>query len=219
VSKITVALSVVIIVLLLTITSIGFIGVTNTNELQTRYDKLESDFQGLTTNYNNLQSQYQHLSETQTADQNSQINNLQSRVNSLNGEISSLQTQLANATALISKLQGPTGILPTYMDLSYNGPVMSGGYYFLQLTVKNTGTLPITQIYVTINSQQVTIPFNYLDSVVSSSSPLPSYQTATGSKNVTPPINNAGTYPLVIQALTNNGTIYTYQTTIKTNNA
>ena len=56
--------------------------------------------------------------------------------------------------------------------------------------------------------------FTYLDTTVSPTSPLPPYQTATGISDVTPPINHPDTYPLVIQAVANNGTIYTYQTTI-----
>ena len=121
---------------------------------------------------------------------------------------------MANASSLIAQLQGPTGILPTYSDLSYVGPVGSGGAYWLQLSLKNTGSIPITQIFVTINAVQVSIPFTYLGSTVSTSNPLPAYQTASGKLNVTPPINNIGTYPLVIQASATNGTVYSYQTTI-----
>jgi hypothetical protein len=84
----------------------------------------------------------------------------------------------------------------------------------LQLSLKNTGPVPITQIFITLNSVQIPMTFNYLNSTVSTSTPLPAFQTANGGLNVTPPINGVGTYPLVIQALATNGTIYTYQITI-----
>ena len=100
------------------------------------------------------------------------------------------------------------------MDLSYVGQYSSGGSYFLTLALKNTGSTPITQILVNINAQQIPLTFKYLDKAVNSETPLPAYQTATGYQDVTPPINNAGTYPLIIQALASNGTVYSYQTTI-----
>ena len=124
-----------------------------------------------------------------------------------------LQSQLLNATALIAQLQGPTGILPVYMDLANVGP-LNGGAYFLQLSLKNTGTVPITQVFVTLDSVQITMTFTYLNTTISADTPLPSYQTATGRQNVSPPIMGVGTYPLIIQAIATNGTIYTYQTTI-----
>jgi hypothetical protein len=99
--------------------------------------------------------------------------------------------------------------------LDWEGPVNSATYW-LQLSLKNTGSAPINQIFVTLNSAQINMTFTYLDSMVSTSNPLPSYQTCTGKADVTPPISNVGTYPLVVQAVTSNGTIYTYQTTIKT---
>lgn len=246
-----------IIALVLVTVTIGFVGYSNTNTLQTNYDKLEVDFQSLNSsyvqllsNYNSLSSQFDargnsitdmqsqvsslnqaiqslntQLSTAQStvqsqsstiSSQASQISSLQNQVASLNGNIASLQSQLANATTLVAQLRGPTGILPTYSDLSYIGPVYSGGAYWLQLTLKNTGPIPITQIFVTINSVQIAMPFTYLNAAVSASNPLPAYETCTGRMNVTPPINNAGTYPLVIQALASNSTIYTYQTTITT---
>jgi hypothetical protein len=100
------------------------------------------------------------------------------------------------------------------MDLGYVGPQYSGGAYFLQLSLKNTGTVPITQIFVTLYSTQIPMAFTYLNTTVSAGAPLPSYQTATGIQNVGQTINSIGTYPLIIQALATNGTIYTYQTTI-----
>jgi hypothetical protein len=100
------------------------------------------------------------------------------------------------------------------MDLGYVGPQYSGGAYFLQLSLKNTGTIPITQIFVTLYSTRIQIDFTYLNTTVSADTPLPSYQTAAGIQNVSPPITSVGTYPLIIQALATNGTIYTYETTI-----
>jgi hypothetical protein len=121
-----------------------------------------------------------------------------------------------NATALIAQLQGPTGILPTYMDLDWEGEnIYSGGAYYLQLTLKNTGNMPITQIVVTLKSTPITMTFTYLNNTVSAYAPLPSYQTAIGRQDVTSTVNSAQmTVPLVIQAIASNGTIYTYQTTI-----
>ena len=119
-----------------------------------------------------------------------------------------------SATDLIAQLQGPTGILPTFMDLGWVGQDLNNGNYFLQLSLKNTGTVPITQIYVTINSVQIPMTFTYLNTTVNVASPLPSYQTAIGLQDVTPPVLHTDTFPLLIQAIANNGTIYTYQTTI-----
>lgn len=267
----TLVFGTVIIVLLLVTVSTGLMGYSNTNTLQAKYDKLETDYQSLNSTYIQLQAVYASLNSTyiqlqsaydnsvsqigvkassisqlesqvsslnqqvaslnqqlaasqntvqsQTAtvtSQASQMSSLQSQITTLNNNIASLQSQLSNATALIVQLQGPTGILPTYMDLHYVAPTGSPSYYFLQLSLKNTGPIPVTQIFVTINSQKLTMPFTYLDSTVSASTPLPAYQTATGNKDVTPPVNWAGTYPIVIQAVANNGTIYTYQTTIST---
>ena len=155
---------------------------------------------------------------SQITDINSQIDILQaskiSDISELQIQIADLQSQLLSATALIAQLQGPTGILPTYMDLGWVGQDLNNGNYFLQLSLKNTGTVPITQIYVTINSVQIPMTFTYLNTTVNVASPLPSYQTAIGLQDATPPVLHTDTYPLVIQAIANNGTIYTYQTTI-----
>lgn len=171
------------------------------SQLQVNYHQLQSNYDRLQANYNDLQSNHAVLQ--------SNYNSLQSQVASLQSQIESLQSQLMNATALIAQLQGPTGILPTYMDLGYFGSA-----YYVQLSLKNTGTAPITQIFVTLNSAQIGMTFTYLNATVSPETPLPPYQTTTERENVTPTINQPGTYSLVIQALANNGSIYTYQTTI-----
>ncbi|HUK84751.1 MAG TPA: hypothetical protein VLU95_02705 [Candidatus Acidoferrum sp.] len=62
----------------------------------------------------------------------------------------------------------------------------------------------------------LSLPFTYLNTTVGTNAPLPPYQTATASVDASPPVNNAGTYAFIIQGLANNGTIYTYQTTITT---
>lgn len=221
VGKVTLIFSVIILILVISIAGIGIVmsGEINTlqnqvDSLQTEKNQLETDINQLQTSNSQLQTSYDNL-QTRFNQLNSQYQQLQAgSSSSQNSIISSLQTQLAEATTLLAELQGPTGILPTYSDLSYVGPVGSGGAYWLQLSLKNTGSVPIKQIIVTIYSVQVNIPFTYLDSTVSASNPLPPYQTCTGKLNVTPPINNAGTYPLVIQAIATNSTIYTYQTTI-----
>jgi uncharacterized phage infection (PIP) family protein YhgE len=179
---------------------------SNNSQLQSNYNSLQSQLTSINSQFTSLNSQYQQLQSTYNQSQ-TQITNLQS-------QIVSLQSQLSNATELIAQLQGPTGILPTYMDLHYVAPTGQPSYYFLQLSLKNTGNVPITQIFVTINSVQVSMPFTYLNSTISTTTPLPAYQTTNGGLNVTPPINNVGTYPLVIQAVATNSTIYTYQTTI-----
>jgi cell division protein FtsL len=196
----------VIVVLLVAMIALGFVMSNTINSLQTEKTSLQSQITSLQSNNSQLQSNYNSLQ--------SQFTSLQSNYNLSQTQIASLQSQLSNATALIAQLQGPTGILPTYMDLGYVGPYPSGGAYFLQLSLKNTGTVPITQIFVTLNSVQITMTFTYLNTTVSAGAPLPSYQTTTGSQNVTPPISGTGTYPLIIQALATDGTIYTYQTTI-----
>jgi hypothetical protein len=178
----------------------------NDSLLRNNYTSLQSLFVSLQSNYGQLQSNYDSLQSSYNLSQ-TQIANLQ-------GQIASLQSQLSNATTLIAELQGPTGILPTYMDLGYIGPQYSGGAYYLQLSLKNTGTIPITQIFVTLYSTQIQMALTYLNTTVSVDAPLPPYQTATGIQNVSPPISSPGTYPLIIQALATNGTIYTYQTTI-----
>ena len=101
------------------------------------------------------------------------------------------------------------------MDLGWVGQDLNNGNYYLQLWLKNTGTVPITQIYVTLNSVQIAMTFTYLNTIVNADSPLSSYQTAIGVQDVTPPISHPDEpYPILIQAITTNGSIYTYQTTI-----
>ena len=162
----------------------------------------------------------------QISNLNSQLANLQTQIDTLESsgsskeitlrsQISSLQSQLLDATALIAELRGPTGILPTYMDLGWVGPDYNNGNYFLQLSLKNTGAVPITQIFVTIDSVQLGMIFIYLNNTVNAVTPLPPYETATGIQDATPPAGHIDeTYPLLIQAIAANGTIYTYQTTI-----
>jgi hypothetical protein len=207
-----VAVAVGIICVILGVGSVGAIAYYTITSLNSQVTNLQSQLAGVQSQHNSLQSQYTSLQ--------SQYNSLQStydlsqtQIASLQGQIASLQSQLLNATALIAQLHGPTGILPTYMDLGYGGPGSSSAY-FLQLSLKNTETVPITQIFVTLYSTQIPMAFTYLNATVSPDEPLPSYQTATGIQNVTPTINWPGTYPLTIQALATNGTIYTYQTTI-----
>jgi hypothetical protein len=170
---------------------------------QLQVDSKDAQISNLTSDIENLQSQIEILESSGSEE-----------IIELQSQITNLQEQLLNATALIAQLRGPTGILPTYMDLGWEGQDLNHGNYFLQLSLKNTETLPITQIYVSLESVQIPMVFTYLNTTVNGDSPLPSYQTATGIQDVTPPIGNPGTYSLVIQAITNNGTIYTYQTTI-----
>jgi prefoldin subunit 5 len=207
--KVTLTFTSIIVCLLIAIILLGSTLSTRIDALQSANSQLQDNYDNLQTQYNQLNSQYQELKTkpTPTISANSDTAQLQS-------QITSLQKQLTDATALIAELQGPTGILPTYMSLKYEGPVSSGGSYFLQISLKNTGEVAINQILVTIKSEQISMPFTYLDKTVSTTDPLPAFQIATGRQDVTPPINNAGTYPLVIQALATNGTIYTYQTTI-----
>lgn len=200
--------------LLIIFVAVSFIEYYQVNNLQLSNSKLQTDNQNLQTSNSQLQTSYNQLQSSQSSQSSSSLSQLQSEYDNLQSQYNNLQSQLSNATALIAKLQGPTGILPTYMDLGYVGEQTSGGSYILQLSLKNTGAVPITDVFVTLNSVQITMTFTYLSTTVSASSPLPSYQTATGSQNVTPPITDIGTYPLVIQALATNGTVYTYQTTI-----
>lgn len=181
---------------------------TQLSALQASNNQLQTNYANLQAQYNQLNSQYQQLKSAPNTNStsNSQISELQS-------QLTNLESQLANATALIDKLQGPTGILPVSMDLGLVGP-LDNGNFILALSLKNTGTLPITQIFVTCNSQQFTIPFTYLNNSVCLNNPLPPYQIATGTQDVTPPVGHVGTYPLIIQALASDGTVYTYQTTI-----
>ena len=197
------------------------------NTLESQVDSKDSQIGNLNSEVDNLQSQVESQQE-QLGSKDAQITNLDSgidalesqvdskdsQISSLNSQIVNLQSQLLDATALVEQLHGPTGILPTYMDLGWEGQDLNHGNYFLQLSLKNTESLPITHIYVTLESVQIPMAFTYLNTTINADSPLPSYQTATGIQDVTPPIGNPGTYSLVIQATTNNGTIYTYQTTI-----
>ena len=187
-------------------------------------DGLNSQVTGLNTQVIAKQEQIDSkdlqisLLNSQVADLQSQISILQSSASSnsleFQTQIASLQSQLLDASALIAQLQGPTGILPTHMDIGWVGQDLNNGNYFLQLSLKNTGTIPITQIFVTLNSVQIPMTFTYLNTTVNVASPLPSYETAIGLQDVTPPVLHTDTFPLVIQAMANNGTIYTYQTTI-----
>jgi hypothetical protein len=180
----------VIVVLLVAMIALGFVMSKTIDSLQTEKTSLQSQFTSLQSSDSQLQSNYASLQSHYTSLQ-SQFTSLQSTYNlsqtqiaSLQGQIASLQSQLLNATALIAQLQGPTGILPVYMDLGYVGPAYSGGAYFLQLSLKNTGTVPITQIFVTLYSTQIPMAFTYLNTTVSAGAPLPSYQTTTGIQNV-----------------------------------
>lgn len=184
-------------------------------------------FDGLNSQVDAKQDQIE-AKETQISNLNFQITTLQDQIDllqssansdeaqilGLQSQLADLQSQLLDATELIAQLQGPTGILPTYMDLGWVGPTLNDGNYFLQLSLKNTGSIPINQIIVTINSVQLPMTFTYLNTTVSPASPLPSYQTAIGIEDATPPVLHPETYPLVIQTIASNGTIYTYQTTI-----
>jgi len=204
----------VAIVLIIAFVALGFVMSTRIDSLQTDKTSLQNQIttlqasnSQLQNNYNQLNAeyqQYQSIARTQNLTQISQLSNLQS-------QIASLQSQLSNATALITQLQGPTGILPTYMDLGIGAYT---GAYWLELSLKNTGPVPITQIFVTLNSIQLPMTFTYLNASISANAPLPPYETATARENASPCNIDNAMYPLVIQAVANNGTIYTYQTTI-----
>ena len=187
------------------------------NTQQDQMDSKDAQISTLNSQIATLNSQIATLN-SQIATLNSQIDSLQASKNAeiseLHIQIADLQSQLLSATDLITQLQGPTGILPTFMDIGWVGQDLNNGNYFLQLSLKNTGTIPITQIFVTLNSVQIPMTFTYLNTTVNVASPLPSYETAIGLQDVTPPVLNTDTFPLVIQAIANNGTIYTYQTTI-----
>ena len=198
----------------MTVGLVGYYWGTNavSNQLQTNIDQLQANYAQLQANYDQLHDDYGSLQSNHAILQ-SNYDSLQSQVASLQSQIQSLYSQLLNATALIAQLQGPTGILPTYLDLGYFDSPYPGAYY-LQLSLKNTGATPITQIFVTLNSAQIGMTLTYLNATVSPETPLPPYQTATGRENVSPTIYQVGSYPIIVQALANNGTIYTYQTTI-----
>jgi hypothetical protein len=113
--------------------------------------------------------------------------------------------------------------LNTSASLSVIGSVCVGFRFFLELSQSFSfadlhqsilSALPITQIFVTLNSVQISMNFTYLDTIVDTYAPLPAYQTATGRADSTSPISGVGTYSLIIQAQATNGAIYNYQTTI-----
>src|SRR3990170_713758 len=212
VGKVTLTFTSLIVVLSISIIALSLLMSNRIDTLQTANNSLQSQVSSLQNNLNNLQSQYDQLNSEYQQLQSSNTSSQTSQIASLKNQIASLQSQLLNATAIIAQLQGQTGILPVYTDLGWVGPDLNNGAYYLQLSLKNTGTVPVTQVYVTLNSVQITMTFTYLNTTVSAVSPLPSYQTATGRQNVSPTINHPGTYPLIIQALATNGTIYTYQT-------
>ena len=200
-------------VILILCISIGALSLMLSNRIDT-LDSLENQVKymdnylvNLQSQYDQLNSEYQQLLSGDTSSQTSQITELQN-------QIESLESQLLDATNIIAQLRGQTGILPTYMDLGWVGPELNNGNYFLRLSVKNTEEVPISQVYATLDSVQIPMIFAYLNTTVSETSPLPSYQTATGNHDVSPPITHLGTYSLIIQATATNGTIYTYQTTI-----
>ena len=143
----------IILILCISMAALSFVMSNNIGTLQTANSSLENQLSSMQNNLDNLQSQYdqlnseyQQLISSNTSSQTSQIAELQS-------QIASLQSQLSNANAIIAQLQGQTGILPTYIDLGYDGS------YYLQLSLQNTGASPIAQIFVTLNSAQ--IPMNF----------------------------------------------------------
>ena len=186
-------------------------------EVNTQQDQMDSKDAQISTLNSQIATLNSQIDSLQTS-KNAEISELQASKNAeiseLQIQITDLQSQLLSATDLIAQLQGPTGILPTFMDIGWVGQDLNNGNYFLQLSLKNTGPIPITQIFVTLNSVQIPMTFTYLNTTVNVDSPLPSYETAIGLQDVTPPVLNTDTFPLVIQAIANNGTIYTYQTTI-----
>jgi len=221
VGKVTLTFTSLILILSISIVALSLILSNRIDTLQTTNNSLESQLTTLQNNLSDLQSQYdqlnsdyQQLQSGNPSSQSSQIINLQNQIESLESQIASLESELMNATATISDLRGQTGILPSYMDLGWVGPDLNNGNYFLQLAIKNTGTVPINQIYITIDSVQMAMTFTYLNDTVNAVTPLPPYETATGIQDVTPPVIHTETYPLLIQATATNGTIYTYQTTI-----
>ncbi len=90
------------------------------------------------------------------------------------------------------------------MDLGLVQISGSYGDYFLRLSLKNTGDVPITRLFVTLDSVQINMTFTYLNVTISGDAPLPPYQTASGRQVAYPPINQIGTYPLIVQATATN---------------
>ncbi len=220
IGKVTLSFTSLIIILAVSVIAVSYYSSNSIGTLQTTNKSLQNEVNSLQNNLTSLQSQYtqlnneyQQLLASNTSSQTSQIASLQNQVASLQNQIANLQTQLSNATATIAKLQGQTGILPEYMNLGYEGGNYGGSYY-LGLTLKNTGSVPITQIFVMLNSVSIAMNFTYLNTTVSADAPLPAYQTATGRQNVSPPIGSIGTYSLIIQAQATNGAVYNYNTTI-----
>ena len=101
------------------------------NTQQEQLDSKDSQISNLNTQINTLNSQIETFN-SQIENLNSQIDNLESQIDilesnesseiiELENQVASLQSQLLDATVLIAQLQGPTGILPTYMDLGWVG--------------------------------------------------------------------------------------------------
>ena len=183
----------VIVVLIIAFVALGFVMSTRIDSLQTEKAALQSQITSLQTNNNQLQNNYnqlnteyqqhQSIARAQNLTQTSQISNLQSQISNLQSQITSLKSQLNDSLILITQLQGPTGILPTYMDLGIGAYT---GAYWLELSLKNTGPIPITQIFVTLNSIQLPMTFTYLNTTINANTPLPPYETATGRQNASP---------------------------------
>ena len=211
--KATLAFVSLILILCISMVALSLTLSNGIDVLQTANNSLENQISSLQNNLNNLQSQYDQLNSEYQQLLSGDTSSQASQIAELQNQIESLQSQLLNATDTIAQLQGQTGILPVYMDIGYTGP-LNGGTYYLQLSLKNTGNSPVTQVFVTLDSVQIPMTFTYLNTTVNEDAPLPSYQTATGREDVTPPILRIGTYPLIIQALAANGTTYEYQTTI-----
>lgn len=209
VGKVTLTFTSLLVALLIALIILSSITSSQISALQTTNSQLQNNGTSLQSQYNQLESEYQQL-QSEVSSQTPQTATPQ--IEDLQNQIQNLQSQLQTANTIIAQLQGPTGILPVYSDLGYVQVGFSSGYYALQLSLKNTGTTPITQIYVTIASIQIAMNFTYLNATVSENSPLPAYQTASGRQNVSPPVMGSGTYSLIIQGLASNGTTYTYQT-------
>jgi hypothetical protein len=205
---------IIIIVLSITVFTVGFMSLNSLNaiqaensSLQASKDDLQSNYESLQNEYNRLNNEYHQLTNGQPQDS--------SQITALENQIASLQRQLSNATTLISQLQGPTGILPTYLDLVWEGADTYHGHYFLRMSLKNTGNLAISQVFVNLNSKPVSVNFLYLNVTISAEEPLPAFQTAITNQDVSSIVNSANTKcQLDIQALATNGTIYTYQTSV-----
>lgn len=205
VGKVTLSFTSLIIALALGIVVVGFVLSNRIDNLQTTNSQLQSQYDALQSQYNQLNTQYKQLQSSQSPSQTSETANLQST-------IASLQSQLSDAMDLIAQLRGPSGIMPTYMNITLN---RSNNHFYLHLSLKNTGNVPITQIFVMLNSVKVDVAFTYLNTTVNANTPLPPYEIASGLQDVDQIVLVVGnTLPLLIQASANNGTTYTYQTNI-----